>query len=50
MGGGPCGIMSKVLNCSLKVSKFELQSCHYIHFCTNTLGKGMNHLIPPAMG
>ena len=27
-------------------SKFKLQLCYYIHFCTNTLGKSMNLLIP----
>ena len=29
---------------------FEIQSLCYIHFRTNTLGKGMNPLILPAMG
>ena len=32
-----------------RVSEFELQSRYYIHFQTNTLGKGMNPLIPQAM-
>ena len=32
------------------VSEFELQSRYYIHFQTNTLGKGMNPLILPSMG
>ena len=31
-------------------SEFELQSCYYVHFWTNTLGKGKNLLISPAMG
>ena len=31
--------MAKVLNCSLKVSEFELQLCYYVHFQNNTLGK-----------
>ena len=35
---------------SLKVSDFKLQSCHWIHFQTNTLEKGMNPLIPPSYG
>ena len=34
--------MAKVLDCDLKVSDFELQSCYYIHFQTNNLMKGMN--------
>ena len=32
------------------VNEFELQSRYYVHFRTNTLGKGMNPLILPAMG
>ena len=40
----------KVMDCGIVVSKFELQSCYYVHFRTNTLGKGMNCLIIPAMG
>ena len=40
------GVMSKVLNCGLQISKFELQSCNSVHFWTNTLEKGMNPLIP----
>ena len=39
-----------VVDCGIVVSEFELQSLHYIHFRTNTLGKGMNPLILPAMG
>ena len=42
--------MIKVLDCGIVVSEFELQSCYYIHFRTNTLGKGMSPLILPAMG
>ena len=38
--------MAKVLDCDLEVSEFEFQSCYYGHFQTNTLGKGMNLLIP----
>ena len=34
-----------LLDCNLKVSEFKLQLCYYIHFWTNTLGKGMNPLI-----
>ena len=43
----PCGIIAKVLDCSLKVSKFELQLHYYVYFWINTLGKGMSYLIPP---
>ena len=32
------------------VSEFELQPRHYIHFRTNTLGKGMNpHILQAIM-
>ena len=48
--GCPHSVMVKVTGCRIIVSEFELQSCHYIHFRTNTLGKGMNLLILPAMG
>ena len=44
--GGPWGIMANVMDCGLKISEFELQLCYYIHFQSNTLGKGMNPLIP----
>ncbi len=32
------------------INEFELHSRNYGHIWTNTLGKGMNSLIPPAMG
>ena len=44
------GVMLKALDYGIVVSEFELQSHCYIHFRTNTLGKGMNPLIHPAMG
>ncbi len=43
--GSPHDIMDKVLNWDLEVSEFKLHSCYYVHFQTNTLGKGMNPLI-----
>ena len=36
------GVVVYVLDCNIIVSKFELQSRYYIHFWTNTLGKGMS--------
>ena len=48
--GCPCGVMIKVLDCGIVVSEFELQLHYYVHFRTNTLGKGMNPLILLAMG
>ena len=32
------------------IREFVLQSRYYVHFRANTLGKGMNPLILPAMG
>ncbi len=40
----------KAMACGIVASEFELQSRYYVHFLTNTLGKGMNPLILPAMG
>ena len=48
--GCPHGVMVKAMDCRIVVSKFVLQSCYYVHFWANTLGKGMNPLILPAMG
>ena len=39
-----------VLGCNVVVSEFELYSRSYVHFQINTLWKGMNPLILPAMG
>ena len=46
-GGGPCGVMVKVMDCGIVVSELELQLRYYVHFQANTL---MNPLILPAMG
>ena len=44
------GVMVKAIDCGIVVSEFVLQSRYYVHFQANTLGKGMNPLILPAMG
>ena len=44
------GVMVKAMDCGIVVSELELQSRYYVHFRANTLGKGMNPLILPAMG
>ena len=49
-GGCPRGIMVKAMDCKIVVCEFVLQSRYYVHFRANTLGKGMNPLIRPAMG
>ena len=48
--GCPRGVMVKAMDCWIEVSEFELQLCYYVHFRINTLGKGMNPIILPAMG
>ena len=48
--GCPRGVMVKAMDCGIIVSQFVLQLHYYIHFRANTLGKGMNPLILPAMG
>ncbi len=49
-GGCPRGVMVKAMDCEIVVSEFEIQSRYYVHFRTNTLGKGMKPLILPVMG
>ena len=46
--GCPRGV--KAMDCGIVVREFVLQSRYYVHFRANTLGKGMNPLILPAMG
>ena len=48
--GCPRGVMVKAMDYGIVVREFVLQSRYYVHFRTNTLGKGMNPLILPAMG
>ena len=42
-------VVDNSLDGDIVVSKFEFQSRYYLHFWTDTLKKGMNSLIPPAM-
>ena len=42
--------MVKAVDCGIVVRKFVIQSRYYVHFQANTLGKGMNPLILPAIG
>ena len=48
--GCPRGVMVKAMDCGIVESEFVLQWRYYSHFRANTLGKGMNPLILPAMG
>ena len=43
-------VMVRAMDCGIVLSEFELQLRYYVHFRANTLGKGMNPLIFPAMG
>ena len=40
----------KAMDCGIVVRGFVLQLRYYVHFRANTLEKGMNPLILPAMG
>ena len=42
--------MVKAMDNGIVVSEFELQSICYVHFQTNTFGKGMKTLIHPTYG
>ena len=42
--GYPRGVIVKAVDCGIVLSEFKLQSHCYIHFQTNTLGKGMELL------
>ena len=42
--------MVKAMDCEIVVSEFEVQLRYYVHFRTNTPGKGLNPLIVLAMG
>ncbi len=48
--GCPRGVMVKAMDCGIVAREFVLQSRYYVHFRANTLGKGTNPLILPAMG
>ena len=48
--GCPRGVMVKAMDCGIVVHEFILPSRYYVYFRANTLGKGMNPLILPAMG
>ena len=46
----PVPQMANMLDCNIEINEFEPQLHYCIHFQINTFGKGMNLLIPPAMG
>ena len=48
--GFPRGLMVKAMDCGIVVSATGVRTRYYVHFRANTLGKGMNPHILPAMG
>ena len=40
----------KAMDYGIVESEFEIQSCYYVHFRTNTHGKFKNPIILPVMG
>ena len=48
--GYPRGVMVKALDWGIVVREFEFHLRYYVHFQTNTLGKGTKPLILPSMG
>ena len=43
----PQGLVPNMQDCDFVVSEFELQSCYYVLFQSNTTGKSMNSLFTP---
>ena len=46
----PRGVMVKAMDCGIVASEFEFKLRYYVHFQTNTLGKGIKPIILQAMG
>ena len=42
--------MADMLDWNIVLNEFDLQSRYYVHFQANTLAKGVDPLILPAMG
>ena len=40
------GVVTNILDCCITASEFQFQSRYYVHFRSNTFGKGMNSLNP----
>ena len=45
----PYGVVVKMLDSDITVIEFKHKLSDYNHFQINTIGKGMNFLITPAM-
>ena len=44
--GSPCGVVANALNRDIVIREFKQQSRYYVHFRINSIGKGMDPLIP----
>ena len=44
------GVVVNVMDCYIEEIEFELQSCRYVLFRSNALGKSINPIIPPDYG
>ena len=43
------GVVAKVVDFYVVVSKFKFRSCNDVHFRTNTFGKSKNFLMPQLL-
>ena len=50
MEGRPFVVVANMTNYDIVGNEFELGLRYYVHFWTNTLGKSIDLLIPPAIG
>ena len=48
-GENPRAVVVNVLDCNIVVSEFELKSCYYIHFRTNSLKKDKDSITSAIM-
>ena len=46
----PLGVLTKLLNSKVEVSKFKIHLCFFTHFWTNSLWKYINPRIHSGMG
>ena len=44
------GAAANMVDYDIVVSEFKLESCYYVYFSINTLGKCIDPLISPGMG
>ena len=49
MGGNHRSVVANILNNGIVISEFKLQPHYYVHFQTNTVGKGIESFMTPDM-